>query len=82
MNELSLIELENMLKAMELGYCGIVRFHLRIHNEWKVLDDDEDVLGLGSWVNKHKVLDVYVEHTKGDVLDQSQAESNCIPTTQ
>ncbi|CAK9165603.1 unnamed protein product, partial [Ilex paraguariensis] len=81
-DELSLIELENMLKVMGLGHCGIVRFHLRIHNGWKVLDDDEDVLGLGSWVNKHKVLDVYVEHTRGDVLDQSQAKLNCVPTVQ
>ena len=81
-DELSLIELENMLKVTGMGYCRIVRFHLRIRNGWKGLDDDEDVLALGSWVNKHKVLHVYVEHTTGDVLDQSQAESNCIPTTQ
>ncbi|CAK9172067.1 unnamed protein product, partial [Ilex paraguariensis] len=48
----------------------------------KVLDKDEDVVSLGRWINKHKMFDVYVEHTKGYVLDQSQAESNCIPTTQ
>ncbi|CAK9166849.1 unnamed protein product [Ilex paraguariensis] len=57
---------------MGLGYCGIVRFHLRIPNGWKILDKDED----------HKVLNVYVEHTKGEVLDQSQAQSNCIPIAQ
>ncbi|CAK9172488.1 unnamed protein product [Ilex paraguariensis] len=77
-----ILELDNMLKALGLGYCGIVNFHLRIHNGWKGLDDDEDVLILGSWVNKHKMLDVYVEHTRGDVLDQSQSKSNCIPTAQ
>ncbi|CAK9164240.1 unnamed protein product [Ilex paraguariensis] len=81
-DQLSLIEPDNMLKAMRLGYCGIVRFQLIIPNGWKFLDKDEDVLGLGRWVNKHKVFDEYVEHTRGNVLDQSQAKSNCIPIAQ
>ncbi|CAK9139419.1 unnamed protein product [Ilex paraguariensis] len=80
-DQLSLVELVNMLKNIRVEYCQIMRFHHRIPTELKILDKDQDVLDIGKWVNMHKVHDAYVEHIR-EVFDQRQAESNCGPTTQ
>ncbi|CAK9157806.1 unnamed protein product [Ilex paraguariensis] len=79
-DQISLIELDNMLKNIGVGYNQITIFYQRIGNGWRALENDQHAMDLIKWVDKVKVVDVYVEHIRQELFNHSQADSNCGPS--
>ncbi|CAK9186272.1 unnamed protein product [Ilex paraguariensis] len=79
-DQISLIKLDNMLKNIGVGYNQITIFYQRIGNGWRALENDQHAMDLIKWVDKVKVVDVYVEHIRQELFNHSQADSNCGPS--
>ncbi|CAK9152344.1 unnamed protein product [Ilex paraguariensis] len=69
-----------MLKNIGVGYNQITIFYQRIGNGWRALENDQHAMDLIKWVDKVKVIDVYMEHIRQELFNHSQADSNCGPS--
>ncbi|CAK9133844.1 unnamed protein product, partial [Ilex paraguariensis] len=76
-DQISLIELNNMLKDVGVGYFENTKYYHRASKGWRVLKNDQQVMELEKWANSNRVVDLYVEHNKTCILNPSQAESTC-----
>ncbi|CAK9187035.1 unnamed protein product [Ilex paraguariensis] len=65
-----------MLKATELGYSELSRFHHITTDGWKVLENDRQTLEMINYVDSDRVIDVYVEHINPNVFIHNQVDSN------
>ncbi|CAK9159109.1 unnamed protein product [Ilex paraguariensis] len=91
-DEISLIESDSMLKdtirlyadEISLGSYEINKFYHRSWHEWRLLENDVQVLDMINWVDEDKVIDIYVDHIKqksscnGDMNDSDSSDYDII----
>ncbi|CAK9143466.1 unnamed protein product [Ilex paraguariensis] len=74
-DQLSLVELNNMLKDVGVDYSENTKYYHKASKGWGELENDQQIMELKKWKNSNRVVDLYVKHSKTCMLNLSQAES-------